>query len=105
MIVGYDPKADSTRLIFGTPTLGDGELPKTLEAFLPQLESVDSQVTYRVELCPSVLLTALVYCLRRKRTFAGYGIVHSQRGEYDDPQNPQARYRRRESEHSAAPPA
>jgi flavodoxin I len=28
-------------LIFGTPTLGDGELPETLQAFLPALESVD----------------------------------------------------------------
>ena len=28
-------------LIFGTPTLGDGELPETLEAFLPTLESAD----------------------------------------------------------------
>ncbi|MFO1431988.1 MAG: flavodoxin [Candidatus Competibacteraceae bacterium] len=28
-------------LIFGTPTLGDGELPETLEAFLPMLESVE----------------------------------------------------------------
>lgn len=28
-------------LIFGTPTLGDGELPETLEAFLPGLEEVD----------------------------------------------------------------
>ena len=28
-------------LIFGTPTLGDGELPETLEAFLPTLERVD----------------------------------------------------------------
>jgi flavodoxin I len=28
-------------LIFGTPTLGDGELPETLEVFLPELESVD----------------------------------------------------------------
>ncbi|MEH6875733.1 MAG: flavodoxin [Candidatus Competibacter sp.] len=28
-------------LIFGTPTLGDGELPETLTEFLPTLESVD----------------------------------------------------------------
>ncbi len=28
-------------LILGTPTLGDGELPETLEEFLPVLESVD----------------------------------------------------------------
>ena len=28
-------------LILGTPTLGDGELPETLESFLPALESVD----------------------------------------------------------------
>ena len=28
-------------LIFGTPTLGDGELPETLEAFLPTLESAE----------------------------------------------------------------
>lgn len=28
-------------LIFGTPTLGDGELPDTLTEFLPTLESVD----------------------------------------------------------------
>ena len=28
-------------LIFGTPTLGDGELPETLEAFLPALESAE----------------------------------------------------------------
>lgn len=34
-VQGYDA------LIIGTPTLGDGELPETLEAFLPQLESVD----------------------------------------------------------------
>ncbi len=28
-------------LIFGTPTLGDGELPETLEAFLPTLEGAN----------------------------------------------------------------
>jgi len=28
-------------LIFGTPTLGDGELPETLTEFLPVLESAD----------------------------------------------------------------
>lgn len=28
-------------LIFGTPTLGDGEYPEHLEAFIPQLGSVD----------------------------------------------------------------
>jgi flavodoxin I len=28
-------------VIFGTPTLGEGELPEVLEAFLPVLESVD----------------------------------------------------------------
>ncbi len=28
-------------LIFGTPTLGDGELPEALEAFLPTLDGVD----------------------------------------------------------------
>ncbi len=28
-------------VIFGTPTLGDGELPETLQDFLPTLEAVD----------------------------------------------------------------
>jgi len=28
-------------ILFGTPTLGDGELPETLEAFMPELEKVD----------------------------------------------------------------
>lgn len=28
-------------IIFGTPTLGMGELPETLDAFMPQLEEVD----------------------------------------------------------------
>lgn len=40
-----DAPADKVKaydaLIFGTPTLGDGELPDTLAEFLPALESVD----------------------------------------------------------------
>jgi len=32
---GYDA------IIFGTPTLGDGELPETLDEFMPELEGVD----------------------------------------------------------------
>ncbi|EXJ14112.1 flavodoxin [Imhoffiella purpurea] len=35
MIEGYDS------LIFGTPTVGDGEYPAALEDFLPQFEDVD----------------------------------------------------------------
>lgn len=36
-----DDLRDCDAVIFGAPTLGEGELPETLEAFLPTLEEID----------------------------------------------------------------
>lgn len=38
---GAEDLAQYTTMIFGTPTLGDGELPETLTEFLPALDGVD----------------------------------------------------------------
>jgi len=71
-------------LIFGTPTLGDGELPETLTEFLPTLESADlngktvalyglgDQVGY-----PDEFVDALVS--RRIRGRTGHSVQEAQK--------------------------